>query len=324
MAYVPVTDLSFAGQEPVCAAVGGGAARAATRFGSVRHLFAALLLFAAALKAHAAAADPIIQAGLRGSLWPHVASVSIEILLASWLLSNLHVKWACRASLLVLTIFAAVSGYHLLRGDSSCGCFGKLEVHPAWTLALDLSLAAALWRYQRSGEVPAIPSPETARAPWLFSAAICAALAAGFWMTGAWEAVIYGRSAAASNLRVLEPQAWVGQSFPLLPHLRPSESLQQLSHGDCLVVLYHEDCSECRQLLPRVADAARKPNGVGGGLRYAFIEISPGADQASAESILVAGCTRLVLDPAYRWFAQTPTFVWLSDGVVTRASRQWP
>lgn len=305
-------------------------------YGAIRHMFAAILLFAACMKAYTTATDPLLRAGLRESLFLPVVVVSIEILLAFWLFSSLWAEWAYRVSLAMLAIFVVASSYHLLSGDATCGCFGKLKIHPAWTLALDLSLAVALWRGGLNGVAGqrhvtlGTASVEAKRVPWLLSLAICAILVAILWMTGVLAVVVYGHSLVRGNLKVLEPEKWVGLPFPVLADINCNDkdaATAKLSDGKWLAVFYHNDCRECQLVIPRVVTAAHMSDTLAGSLRYIFIEITPAQDSHGHDHPGVQydqHCLRATLNQRYEWLVQTPTFVWLSDGIVSRTSRNWP
>ncbi len=61
-----------------------------------------------------------------------------------WLLSGLARQAAALTGVTLFAVLGAVSLYLGLIGQSSCGCFGRIEVSPWWTLAADVFCAGAL------------------------------------------------------------------------------------------------------------------------------------------------------------------------------------
>jgi hypothetical protein len=73
-----------------------------------------------------------------------VAIIEGEAFLGLWLLSGRRRRAAWLSALLVLTLLGAASLYLAIDGQRSCGCFGRVEVNPWFTFALDAVAAAAL------------------------------------------------------------------------------------------------------------------------------------------------------------------------------------
>jgi hypothetical protein len=71
------------------------------------------------------------------------AEVAGEWLVAAWLLAGAAPFWARRVALAVLFFFVAASGWRLVSGLADCGCVGRVSMHPAWTVAVDLLTAEA-------------------------------------------------------------------------------------------------------------------------------------------------------------------------------------
>lgn len=71
-------------------------------------------------------------------------AVQIEILMGAWLiLGRLRVTAWLSALVLLLTL-TAVSLTSALRGQSDCGCFGDVKVHPGVTAAINLAAITVL------------------------------------------------------------------------------------------------------------------------------------------------------------------------------------
>lgn len=115
-----------------------------------------LVLVAAGVAKIAALSGPVDTLG-----WPRemiVAGSAVELLLGAWLLSGAAIRFAHLATIGMFLLFAALSAYQTIRGVPSCGCLGKLYVHPAWMLTFDLVTLATLtglWFFDRRERSPA-------------------------------------------------------------------------------------------------------------------------------------------------------------------------
>ena len=115
-----------------------------TGFDVVRVILAVLLLIAAALKAYQLATEPVANDGIFSYRWSLIFQVEFEIVLGLWLLSGLHRRLAWFISIASFSLFSCVTLYKALSGEASCGCFGKVEVNPWYTLILDVVAVVAL------------------------------------------------------------------------------------------------------------------------------------------------------------------------------------
>jgi len=224
--------------------------------------------------------------------------------------------------------FAVASLVLATGGAISCGCFGKVQVHPWFTFVLDTAVALGVWLLPRSHSLPLIRF----RAPggWLLPAAGAASIALGGTLTIVMvgspsvtmrsdEGLILGRG----SLIALKPEAWLGRKLPLLRYIESGSYPVDVMVGNWLVVLYQHDCSHCQGLIPRVrAWAIREPEA-----RVALVEVPPYASPAdfgageptSGQKRVVAGR----LSGSHDWFVQTPTLIELQDGVVRRISHDF-
>jgi hypothetical protein len=96
----------------------------------VRVALGLLLLVAAALKAHQLATQPLPERDLLSSRWVLVLWVEAEIALSLWLLSGLVRRAGWAAALVCFSLFSVVTLHKALAGETSCGCFGVVEVSP--------------------------------------------------------------------------------------------------------------------------------------------------------------------------------------------------
>ncbi len=88
---------------------------------------------------------------------PHAQlfGVVCEGFIGVWLLSGLDRRRAWFASVVLFTVLAGVSLFLISEGLSSCGCFGRVVVHPWLTFVLDATLIALLLIFR--------PMPEPVR-----------------------------------------------------------------------------------------------------------------------------------------------------------------
>ena len=134
----------------------------------VRCALGAILLVAAALKAHQLATQPLAEDSVFSSRAVLTLWFEVEIVLGLWLFSGLFPRAALVAAMGCFSLFSAVTGFKALSGEPSCGCFGVVEVSLWYTLILDVGAVTALvlvrpdlrtsWpvpgvrRHRRSGE----------------------------------------------------------------------------------------------------------------------------------------------------------------------------
>ncbi len=110
----------------------------------VSKALALLLLVAAALKLHGLGEGPVSASGIFGMPEVQLAGVEFEAFLAVWLLSGKYRLGSWLTALISFSGFALITAHHGWVGQTSCGCFGKLEVHPWLTLTLDLFVLGML------------------------------------------------------------------------------------------------------------------------------------------------------------------------------------
>ena len=107
-------------------------------------LLGCFLLLAAILKAHGLFTDPYGQENFLSPLWLQFLSIEVELLLGLWLLSGMRPRLAWWVTLSFFAILAGMSFLLAWQGQASCGCFGKVEVNPWYTFALDIVIVAIM------------------------------------------------------------------------------------------------------------------------------------------------------------------------------------
>jgi hypothetical protein len=73
-----------------------------------------------------------------------VLAVCIEVAMSLWLFSNFSAGYARQAALLLFTVLLALSVKSGVEGQSSCGCFGAIDVNPWITVAINTGILACL------------------------------------------------------------------------------------------------------------------------------------------------------------------------------------
>lgn len=290
----------------VVANAGGGHA-------AVRMILGGVLLVAAALKGYQLATGPTDETCLTTSRWFLIAVVECEVFLGLCLISGLFARPTWLVTLGCFFLFACVSLHKALSVEVSCGCFGSVETNPWYTAGLDVAAVVALLRWRPSGLASMAPAP--ARRPSLHYFALggswlVIALSSGWGMsrfqpaTMTHEGVLLGDS----QFVILEPETWAGKRFPLFAHV---DIGPQLAEGGWVVLLYHHDCPQCREVLPKYERLAQDCRNEA----VALIEISPFIRHNDAGMTGVAVHGRLA--NTRDWFVQTPTEIRLNDGMVT-------
>ncbi len=274
-----------------------------------------LLLTAAALKGHQLATEPVAETGLLTSRWFLIAVVEFELFFGLWLLAGLLPKWTWRATLLCFGGFACMALYKALSGEASCGCFGQVTVDPWHVLGLDVAAVTALLCF-RPDPIPPVLTFRNGRLRLLGAGLISLGVVSGGVI--AWGAITFDNALANAGgvmirdeVVILEPGRWVGQEFPLLNYI---DLGGRLGEGDWTVMLYHRDCSACREVILQSEDG---PLGDKNG-RLALVEVPSRASAGGELESLVADreCLSGRLDESIEWFVETPVLVALQKRVV--------
>jgi len=286
----------------------------------VAKLLAALLLIAAALKAWQLLTEPVANS----DIWSYrpflILTIEFELALGLWLLSGLFKKAAWLTTLLCFAAFSAITLYKALTGAASCGCFGKIHVNPWLTLlTIDLPavLALLIFHPQLSLNLhrPSIKhllrefiTPIPAKHHLAAAASLCLII-----LVGATAILALNTPAAVtSSYEVLEPETWVGRKLPILDHI---DIGKQLKKGNWLILLYHHDCPDCAEAIPKYEQIARNLAGNDDFLRIALIEVPPYGQLVSQTS----PCTLGRLAETKEWFVTTPAVALLTDARVSTA-----
>jgi hypothetical protein len=288
-------------------------------FGAAPPLLGLVLLTAASLKGYEFATVPAAGEGLWASRWLRIGIVELEIVLGLCLFFGVAPRFVRGCALACFLLFAGASLYKVVLGETSCGCFGKVRVHPGYTLAFDVVAVAALVGALRArGGVRA-----GHRGPWRYAAfalvlsLVCAVSAVALARSGGAEMTPEGEVVGDGPFVYLNPLAWVGQPFPLVRHIDIGD---RLAEGEWVVILYRHDCPKCRWVVPEYERLARVLADQPGSPKVALVEVPPYGDPGdplvSSPSSLVVGR----LNDEREWFVEVPAKVRLKDGKVMTAA----
>jgi len=250
-------------------------------FAWTRYIVAAVLLLAALLKGYAISTGPVAGTTVLDTWAFQVASVEAELLFAWLLIAGHNILGPMRRMCIALfTFFAVIAGYKAWLGESTCGCFGRVSVDPHWTVLLDLGLIALVFFSRvddsQSDMGKSVKDPrhygKVALGVYLLMAA---PLTYGMltYVPGALVAGgIGGRSqwvidAQVGDFVLLEPEQWVGGTFPLYNQLNNAKALEA---GEWTIVLFRYDCPHCVEHVPKLireSQAAQR--------QIALVEVPP-------------------------------------------------
>lgn len=265
----------------------------------------ALLLFTSATAKLAfvdgpAETNPIFQE------YPWISTLIVQFEFSLAVLLVLGVGPAATWRLTSLT-FSALTGAALglwILGFSSCGCFGRLSVHPFITFVMDIATLAFLAWGRPAGVFPDRASGP-ARA-WHRPAGWCCA---NGLLCGLTTLVVgFGNDlvvAADSERKLLaDPSRWTGLEFPLLPHVDVAGRLRE---GRWKTVVFRRGCAHCetklRELVDKSTDQAES---------VAILEVPPYAVGYKPDRSFLYGRLR----QGESWRLRTPLVVDLDGGRV--------
>tara|TARA_R110002167_G_scaffold101723_3_gene264689 strand:+ start:5025 stop:5918 length:894 start_codon:yes stop_codon:yes gene_type:complete len=283
------------------------------KFGnSIRYIIGILLLVTAILKAYELSTSPITVEGYFSSRVFLTGFVLFELAFGLVLLSGVWLRQTWKATFALFGLFAGISLYKGLAGFESCGCFGRFEVDPWWTFTMDVVVLTVLLRWKSHWE-KFIPAANCRlRIVAVFFVLIGGT--AGYFMASYTPTVMNEKGVIVGDgsFVVLQPEKWVGQPLPIGSAI---DVFEQLKHDQCILLLYHHDCSKCQEVLPLYEEiAAKKLSNIS---TIALIEVPPyGKLHRHLTNSLLHGR----LSDEKDWFVKTPTEIVLEDGIVTKIS----
>lgn len=294
----------------------------------LRLVIAAILLAAAFMKAHQLATQPLPDGNLLDNRWFLLAGVLWEFFLAATLLTGFARRLTWLAATVTFFVFTAVTLYRGLIGDSSCGCFGTVEINPWITLTLDILLLVLLLAFHPSPLIAANTADPAAirltRRGFLLRtvpATVFVIIAGTIAVIGA---VNYrpaalsdsGQIVGENRFVLLNPTAWLNKPFPLAPHIQLDRPFMQ---GNWVLVLHRRNCQDCEKLMPEVKSLAITAAADAAGIQIAVVEMPPYSPPDSSLAVAMPNILHGRLSAVRDWFAATPLVVGLCDGHVVFA-----
>ena len=226
------------------------AARRMTRYNVVRIATGLVLLVAATLKAYYLATEPILGEGLLQSRWLLITVVEGELFLALWLFAGIWPTKSFVLALLCFFVFASVSFIKAISGETNCGCFGSVEVHPWLTFALSTTIVIALVATRPTVHAGSFAQGIAIAPPWRFGMVLAiwivmgipAAIAMG---NGHFAKLsLTGDFIGSSDIVPLEPYTWVGNKFAVAKHIDIGD---KLTNGVWIVLFFKHGCGSCKE-----------------------------------------------------------------------------
>jgi hypothetical protein len=282
-------------------------------WGATPLLVGGLLLFAALLKSWDGLIDPAATRPLLSAVF-RAAVILVELGLSAACFGFLPLGGLRTLLILIFTSFAGYAVYMSMTGADSCGCFGPVKLHPAWTVLLDIGvLGFLLFRW---------PTPENSGGSsslldqwrrWAIAFLAMVIPAVALLLARQPQVIASGEVLAdAGGLVILEPESWIGRTLPILEEINIGP---QVAQGEWVVLLYHHDCPKCQEALPLYLDRAKQWDAEERQAHVAVIETPPFAANGSQgfDSVPLQGR----LSDEREWFVQTPVEITLEDGVVT-------
>jgi len=267
---------------------------------------------AAALKGHQLLDGTLPEPSLFAWQPFHLMTIEADLALGLWLVSGFRHQIAAWFAFAYFLLLAGASGYLLIEGSQTCGCFGPVAVKPWVTLVFNLTAVCALALCPRTQSKRDI-LPVRLHFPVVALVVLC--------FVGPYLLVASGpdrRITTALNVEsgefgetiILDVENWVGRRLPILKYLDGAERLEQ---GWWTVVLHQQDCEVCERFLRQTAAEAkdRQPP-------LALVEVVAVGRVAVGPPAGVKGALHTSLTGWRRWVVQTPTIVELDNGNVTK------
>lgn len=262
----------------------------------------ALILFvAASLKAYQLQSLPFLFDSPIESRTLNVLAIVVEYAASVWLITQIGVKYSRVFAILMFFVFLLFALRSLFRGESSCGCFGNVTVHPVFTVLIDIFALILLVNWNGKLAISVRQQLLVSIVPVVMSVVMIGNIFAR-------EVVIFDglHSPTEKSIVLLEPSAFSGKSFPLADYLTPmSGQKPALERDHWKVVFVRDDCPDCDRYI-RSLDGAEGP--------HALVLLPPIKSKSRTDTPNIKW---FMLSDEFDWFAQTPLIVELHDGVVT-------
>ncbi len=303
-------------------------------------LCASTVFAGAVFKAYALATVPFFESRYAVPTLMGVIA-AVELLFCVWIVfgrASSIAKW--RVTTLLFSSFVVVLGVKILRGETTCGCFGEFSPSPTIMFTIDIGfvglLLAARWLV---GSVQA-PVRLGVSSQWLIVAWLGVVLVSGVLIAGSRSRMvmrdglpdsgaesgsvangatpILGRTVQMPDGRravLLEPERWIGRPLPLLPYIEPEELRNRISGSreDCEIVIFRRDCDRCRRLIAKISTQTGDD-----AFQLVLLEVVSSYPHKVAIGDETARVKWGRLAASIDWYVSTPTVIRLSQGKVAK------
>lgn len=276
-----------------------------------------VLIAASLLKVHQLLTEPILSEGFWESRLFFIIQIPLELGLGIWLVSGLFRKAGWLLATISFGIFIATTLQKGLAGEASCGCFGQVHVNPWITLfIIDIPLFILLLIFLPRGE-KLLPPPWPS-AKHFFSVLIPTVIILGTIV----PVLVFNRPPEKTETyAVVNPEEWMNpeggnKELPLLEHIDIGETL---GRGISVIAFYHQDCPNCKEVIPMYDEMARDFSLSEQGIQFAFIEAPPYGKEG--DEIVIppnTPCLRGRLEDSKEWYFATPLTVLTLEGKVVQ------
>jgi len=258
-------------------------------------------------------------------------SVAVELAAVAviWLLPTL----ARPVATLMLGVFFVILVGDLFLGASSCGCFGKVTVHPLVTLVIDGGLLLGVTILgRRASSMRCSTTLPTWRVVTVAVASL-AVMAVAFGRPapapaasgdGAHSSAAGGAEASvplpAQGYYLPDYASWIGRPWNEIDISHwIAGAPADLGQGQQTIVFYRKDCEHCHELLELYfSGPLAVPTTV------VAVPEKAGFPTVGVQPMPCTECREAELPKGIDWLLQTPVVVRLSDGVVECAHEEDP
>jgi thiol-disulfide isomerase/thioredoxin len=298
------------------------------------------LIIASILKSHQLLTEPIISKGFWESWQFFLIQIPLELGLGIWLVCGLFRKAGWLLGVLAFGLFIGVTLQKGISGAGSCGCFGRVHVNPWITFSvMDVPFFALLLIFRPKGE-KLLPPPWPSERHF-FGVAIPTFILLPVLVL----VLVFNKPPEKTDkYEVIKPQEWVkkeavtakpviekptdqnqsaqpkitkqAEEWPMLKHIDVADSLR---NGVVVVLLYHWDCPNCREAIPKYNKMCSELGGGEGSIRFAFIEIPSYGRQEDNPVPQDTSCLKGRLDTSKQWYITTPLVVLIENGTVIKS-----
>ncbi len=271
-----------------------------------RFFAALLLILGAGLKTYQLSTVPDPSNYVLGSHLLTTLLVLVEIGVATWLLSGAKPRIAKWAALTLFSLFAVTAAAKWTAGETNCGCFGVIQIHPAIVFFVDAFVIVVLLdQCIRRARTDTKASGFKSSLVWVCGfifAAFCIVSIQSLRTTSFND---LGLIETTNDFVILEPETWVGQQLPIIEYLK---HVDKYALETCHLLFYYEDCPHCKQYIATCLETPETHP-------FVFVEVPPykAPDQQNTDTV-----TWAKLDDRFKWFVEAPVELTIENGMVSQ------